>query len=69
MDYQVLQAQSFWDCVDSLRRDDTYKGALVDSLSELRSKPFHNPKLQTHGVGVATNGKESVFLRCRRTAQ
>ena len=58
MDFQVLQAQSFWDCVDSLRRDDRYKAALVDTLSELRSKPFRNPKLQTHDVGTARNGKK-----------
>lgn len=58
MGFQVLQAQSFWDCVDSLRRDDTYKAALVDTLSELRSRPFRNPKLQTHDVGTARNGKK-----------
>lgn len=58
MDFHVLQAQSFWDCVDSLRRDDTYKAALVDTLSELRSKPFRNPKLHTHDVGTARNGKK-----------
>ncbi len=58
MDYQVVQAQSFWDCVYSMRRDDAYKGALVDSLTQLGRKPFRNPKLSTHGVGVATNGKK-----------
>ena len=52
-----MQAQSYWDCVDSLRRDDQYKAALVDALAELRRKPFHNPKLNTHGVGEARNGK------------
>ena len=58
MSYEVLQAESFWDCIDSLRRDDRYKAALVDALSELRSKPFRNPKLKTHDVGVARNGKK-----------
>lgn len=56
--YDLLEAQSFWDCVDSLRRDDRYKAALVDTLSELRRKPFRNPKLQTHDVGTACNGRK-----------
>ena len=58
MQYQVVEAQSFWDCVDALRRDDKYKGALMDTLAELRLKPFQNPKLKTHGVGRASNGKK-----------
>ena len=41
-----------------MRRDDAYKSALVDSLTQLGRKPFRNPKLSTHGVGVATNGKK-----------
>ena len=56
--YEMIHSQPFWDCIDSLRRDDSYKGALVDTLSELRRKPFRNPKLQTHDVGVATNRKK-----------
>jgi hypothetical protein len=55
--YQVIQAQTFWDCVNAMRRDDQYKGALIDTLSELQQRPFGNPKLQTHDVGKATNGK------------
>ena len=58
MQYQVVEAQSFWDCVDAMRRDDKYKGALMDTLAELRLKPFQNPKLKTHGVGLASNGKK-----------
>ena len=58
MHYEIVQAQSYWDCVDALRRDDQYKAALVDTLAELRRKPFQNPKLNTHGVGEARNGKK-----------
>ena len=58
MAYDLLEAQSFWDCVGSLRRDDNYKAALVDSMTELRSKPFRNPKLKTHDVGTASNGRK-----------
>ncbi len=58
MQYQLVEAQSFWDCVDTMRRDDKYKGALMDTLAELRLKPFQNPKLKTHGVGLASNGKK-----------
>ena len=58
MAYDLLEAQSFWDCVDSLRRDDDYKAALVDSLSELRSKPFRNSRLKTHDIGSARNGRK-----------
>lgn len=55
--YHVMQAPSFWDCVHSRRHDD-YKAALVDTLTELGRKPFQNPKLNTHGVGEASNGKK-----------
>lgn len=41
-----------------MRRDDAYKGALIDSLTELGRKPFQNPKLNTHGVGTASNAKK-----------
>ena len=58
MTYDLLEAQPFWDCVDSLRRDDDYKAALVDSLSELRRKPFRNTKLTTHDIGTASNGRK-----------
>ena len=46
MTYDLLEAQPFWDCVDSLRRDDKFKAALVDSLSELRRKPFRNSQAE-----------------------
>lgn len=59
MEYQVVEAQSFWDCVDTMRNDTArYKAALMDTLVELRRKPFQNPKLTTHGVGEASNGKK-----------
>ena len=41
-----------------MRRDDAYKGALMDTLVELRTQPFRNPVLQTHDVGKAKNGKK-----------
>ena len=53
MTYQIIQAESYWDCIDSLRRDDAYKGHLVDTLSELRRQPFRNPQLSTHEIGLA----------------
>ena len=56
--YQVYESQTFWDCVASLRRDDAYKGALMDTLVELRRQPFRNMLLQTHDVGKARNGKK-----------
>jgi hypothetical protein len=55
--HEVVEAQSFWDCVLAVRRDDPHLGDLMDSLAELRSQPFRNPKLQTHDVGKAANGK------------
>lgn len=58
MQYQIVEAQSYWDCVDAMRRDDQYKGSLVDTLVELRRRPFQNRKLNTHGVGEAANGKK-----------
>jgi hypothetical protein len=57
MSHQVVEAQTFWDCVLSMRRDDPYLGNLMDALVELRDQPFKNPKLQTHDVGKARNGK------------
>ena len=54
--YQIIQAEPYWDCIDSLRRDDNYKAQLVDTLSELRHRPFHNPRLSTHEIGLARNG-------------
>lgn len=54
----MVEAQTFWDSVDSMRRDDAYKGELIDTLTELRRQPFKNPKLQTHEVGVGANGKK-----------
>jgi hypothetical protein len=56
--YAVVQSQTFWDCVAAMRRDDAYKGALMDTLVELRTQPFRNPVLQTHDVGKAKNGKK-----------
>ena len=58
MSYDVVEAQTFWDCVMALRHDDSYKADLLESLIELRRQPFHNPKLQTHEVGRALNGKK-----------
>ena len=58
MTYQIIQAESYWDCLDSLRRDDAYKGHLVDTLSELRRQPFRNPQLSTHEIGLARNGRK-----------
>jgi hypothetical protein len=58
MTYQIVQAESYWDCIDSLRHDDAYKAHLVDTLSELRRRPFHNPKLSTHYIGSADNGRK-----------
>ena len=58
MSYRLLQADSFWDCVDSLRRDDRYASALVDTLAELRRQPFRNPKLRTHEVEAAGNRRK-----------
>ena len=60
MSYDVVEAQTFWDCVMSLQRDDSYRAALMESMIELRRQPFHNPVLQTHDVGTGLNGK-SVF--------
>lgn len=58
MTYDVYEAQTFWDCVMALRRDDAHAGALMESLIELRRQPFHNPVLQTHDVGAGLNGKK-----------
>jgi hypothetical protein len=58
--YEVVEAQTFWDCVMSLRRDDRYQAQLMEALIELRQEPFGNPRLQTHDVGQAPNGK-SIF--------
>jgi hypothetical protein len=58
VNYAVVESQTFWDCVAALRRDDAYKGALMDTLVELRRQPFKNPVLQTHDVGKAKNGKK-----------
>lgn len=58
--YDVIEARSFWDCVLSIRRDDPYRADLLDALAELRLQPFRNPRLQTHDVGKALNGK-TVF--------
>lgn len=59
MKYQVVQAQSFWDSVYTMRRDDRKsKAALMDTMTDLGRKPFDNPKLHTHGVGEAGNGKK-----------
>jgi len=57
---EVIEAQTFWDCVQSLRRDDDHLADLMQALVDLRTQPFHNPKLSTHTVGKATNGK-AVF--------
>lgn len=58
MTYQIFEAETYWDCIDSLRRDDVHKSHLIDTLAELRRRPFHNPKLSTHEIGSATNGRK-----------
>lgn len=44
--YDVVEAQSFWDCVSALRNDDRYRADLLDTMIELRSAPFQNPALE-----------------------
>lgn len=56
--YDVVEAQSFWDCVLSLRNDDRYRADLLDTMLELRAAPFQNPILQSHKVGKAKNGRD-----------
>ncbi len=58
MTYQIFEAETYWDCIDSLRRDDVHKSHLIDTLAELRRQPFRNPKLSTHEIGSATNGRK-----------
>ena len=57
--YGVYEAQTFWDCVRSMRRrDDAYSSDLMEALDELLAgNLFGNPKLQTHDVGKALNGR------------
>jgi UvrD-like helicase C-terminal domain/AAA domain len=55
--YEVVEAQTFWDSVIATRRDDGRHADLMETLIELRRQPFHNPRLQTHDVGNALNGK------------
>ena len=57
MSYELIQAPSFWDCLRSMRRDDSYKAALLESLVELHEQPFKNPKLQTHDIGKDRRGR------------
>lgn len=57
MAYDVIEAPTFWESVAALRRDDPYKAHLVDTQIELRSQPFKNPRLQTHDIGKAANGR------------
>src|SRR5688572_22589410 len=56
--YDVVEAQSFWDCVSALRNDDRYRADLLGTMLELRSAPFQNPALQSHKVGKAKNGRD-----------
>jgi hypothetical protein len=56
MSHEVVEAQSFWDCVLSMQRDDQYQAHLMRTMTELRQKPFQNPVPQTHDVGTARNG-------------
>ena len=58
MSHEVVEAQSFWDCVLSMQRDDQYQAHLMRTMIELRQKPFQNPVLQTHDVGTARNGRK-----------
>jgi hypothetical protein len=57
MAFDVIEAPTFWESVAALRRDDPYKAHLVDTQIELRSQPFKNPRLQTHDIGKAANGR------------
>jgi hypothetical protein len=42
-----------------MRRDhDSYAAVLWDAILELERQPFRNPKLNTHDVGTAQNGKK-----------
>lgn len=57
MGYDVVEAESFWDCVASMSKDDAFHADLMRTMLELRSDPFKSPKLSTHSVGKAKNGK------------
>ena len=58
MTYQIFEAETYWDCIDSLRRDDVHKSHLIDTLAELRRQPFRNPRLSTLEIGPAANGRK-----------
>ena len=58
MSYDVFEAQTFWDCVMSMQRDDGTAPRSMESLIELRRQPFRNPVLQTHDVGIGLNGRK-----------
>lgn len=58
MSYEVVESQTFWDSVEAMRRDDAYHATLMETWLELRTKPFRNPKLQTHEVGKDRNGRK-----------
>jgi hypothetical protein len=57
--YDVVQADTFLDSVRTMRRDhDSYTAALWDAILELERQPFRNPRLNTHDMGTAQNGKK-----------
>ena len=58
MSFHFMQAVSFWDCVNSMKQDDKYKSALMDTLGELQKNPLRSSKLHTHKIGKARNGKD-----------
>lgn len=58
MSYAVVQAPTFWDSVRSMGDDDPYRSDLLETMAQLHVKPFDNPKLATHKVGKAKNGKD-----------
>jgi len=55
--FAMVEAQSFRNCVDSMKQLDPYGNDLLVTLSQLRRQPFKNPKLQAHDAGKAKNGR------------
>lgn len=56
MSYEVIQSGTFLDSVIS-RQGDEFRDQVWTALGELQKQPFKNPKLQTHEIGKARNGK------------
>lgn len=59
--YVVLGVRAFFNCVQSIRRDDRYADVLPDVIAELERKPFHNPRLQTHSLKSVVKDGQKVF--------